>query len=66
MHSSTTSAALLCLLAGAVAAVQTPQSGERAGMEPDESAELSDGVVNGRTQMRGVKGGQDGSMLSVT
>lgn len=45
MRSSTTSAALLCLLAGAMAAVQTPQTGERAGMESDESAELHGGLV---------------------
>lgn len=64
MRSSTTSAVLLCLLAGAMAAVQTPQTGERVGMDPDESAELHGGLV--WTPEREVKGGQDDSMLSVT
>lgn len=34
MGSSTTSAAVLCLIAGALAAIQTPQTGEEAGVEP--------------------------------
>jgi len=59
MSSSTTSAALLCLLAGAMAAVQTPHSGERAHVEPDGAAEL------GKEEREELKGGQDGSMRRI-
>lgn len=46
MRSSTTSTALLCLLAGAVAAIHSPQTGEQSSMEPDETAELNHSVVS--------------------
>lgn len=46
-----------------MAAVQTPQSGERAGVKPDE---LHEGIVSDRKETQGVEGGQDGNVLSVT
>lgn len=51
MGSSTTSAALLCLLSGVVAAIQTPQTGERVVIEPEKSAEVLKGVTKAKEKM---------------
>lgn len=70
MGSTNAFAALLCLLAGAMAAIQTPHTGERTGMDADETAEPENtkGVEREREMKKkcGVYGGQDGSMQGVT